>query len=178
MTFQQKDITRFWSKVNVTSDPDECWVWTAKATFPRGYGQFKVNGTPIRAHRISFTLSKGAISNGLCVLHSCDNPPCCNPKHLRLGTAKDNGEDMVSRGRSLTGSNSTAIKNPEKRPRGELHGQSKLTDLDVFAIRKLGDAQVNGQIIASKFGVTYRTIRNILSGRKWKHLLPGGRTAT
>lgn len=64
-----------------------------------GYGMMRYNAKNQGAHRVAWTLTYGEIPDGLLVLHSCDNPPCCNPKHLRLGTMKDNMEDKIARGR-------------------------------------------------------------------------------
>ena len=87
---------RFWTKV-VKSD--DCWLWTAGHT-PDGYGMVKVYGRHHGAHRVSWTLTNGPIPDGLAVLHRCDNPPCCRPDHLFLGTLGDNNRDRASKGRS------------------------------------------------------------------------------
>ncbi len=90
---------RFWSHVDRGSE-DECWCWTG-ATMGKGYGVLKRPGERlnISAHRAAFELTRGTISDGLHVLHHCDNPPCCNPKHLFLGTNGDNVADMIAKGR-------------------------------------------------------------------------------
>jgi hypothetical protein len=82
--------------------PDECWEWTG-ARFPYGYGH--IAGSPklgeprnLYAHRVAYELGFGPIPKGLFVCHSCDNPPCCNPKHLWLGTALDNARDRDAKG--------------------------------------------------------------------------------
>ena len=104
ITFQPaRDLSRaerFWSKVNRVEDPDECWEWIPKARHKFGYGIFmdRPYGTK-KAHRVAWELTNGEIPNGLMVLHTCDNPPCCNPNHLFLGTAQDNSLDMMSKGR-------------------------------------------------------------------------------
>ena len=76
-----------------------CWEWTGGKT-RAGYGVFwymKQKGNSILAHRLSYTVFKGDIPKGMQVLHSCDNPSCVNPKHLRVGTHSDNMEDKVAR---------------------------------------------------------------------------------
>lgn len=89
-------MKRFWDKVDVGLD-DECWNWTA---FKRaGYGRFRFNGKSLLAHRMAWLLMNGEIPDGMVVMHSCDNPSCCNLKHLSLGTQKENVEDMAMKKR-------------------------------------------------------------------------------
>lgn len=75
-----------------------CWVWKGRRHW-KGYGLAIYKGKQWRAHRLAYTIAKGAIPEGMMILHSCDNPPCCNPEHLRVGTAKENRADAISRGR-------------------------------------------------------------------------------
>jgi len=80
---------------------DECWVWIGRTT-DDGYGTLCWKGNDhVRAHRLAWELANGPILEGLWVLHHCDNPPCCNPRHLFLGTAKDNRQDDMRKGRIL-----------------------------------------------------------------------------
>jgi len=88
---------RFWEKV-AAGDPDECWEWQG-SRHPFGYGTINVQRRPVTAHRIAYQFAHGDVPAGLYVLHHCDNPPCVNPAHLFLGTAKDNTEDMMAKGR-------------------------------------------------------------------------------
>jgi hypothetical protein len=86
-------MERFWNKVNKNNG---CWEWTA-ATNQKGYGVFsttKKDG-PILAHRYSFYLTHGYYAKF--VLHSCDNPSCVNPDHLRDGTHAENMQEMWDR---------------------------------------------------------------------------------
>lgn len=92
---------RFWEKVD-QGEADECWPWTA-STDRYGYGQFHVDGRSLRAHRVSYELANGAIPEGRLVMHTCDNPPCVNPAHLVLGTAAENMQDKVRKGRQSNG---------------------------------------------------------------------------
>lgn len=92
----------FWTHVDVR-DSDECWPWL-RACYDSGYGSLRSvhfinpDGTYMRrAHRVAYFLSKGPIPDNLIVLHSCDNPLCCNPAHLSLGTNADNSRQSVDR---------------------------------------------------------------------------------
>lgn len=93
---------RFWAKVAVAG-PDECWEWTASKT-QHGYGQIMVTASPrkiTRAHRAAWVLTCGPVPDGMVVCHRCDNPGCCNPAHLFVGTQLDNIADMVAKGRNV-----------------------------------------------------------------------------
>jgi hypothetical protein len=95
------EISEFWAHVDIRG-LDECWPWRGQAV---GYGHhyFRSEKRSIAAHRAAYEITKGVIKKGYLVIHSCDNPPCCNPQHLRQGTAKDNSMDCVERGRSTRG---------------------------------------------------------------------------
>lgn len=87
----------FWKRVAITADENKCWLWQG-AYYARGYGQLRYGGKLQYAHRISYYFSTGKFPTQ-CVLHSCDNPPCVNPNHLREGTHRENMDDAVKRGR-------------------------------------------------------------------------------
>jgi len=117
---------RFWGKVAVTSNPDECWLWLGgprKDLAPYGFAHAKVKGrgSTFGAHRAAYILGNGPIVDGLYVLHRCDEPRCVNPSHLFLGTTDDNMADMVSKGRQMRGDQHYARTNPEKLARGDRH---------------------------------------------------------
>lgn len=86
---------RFWSKVEKTPT---CWLWIG-ATFSNKYGHFVIDGKHCLAHRVAYELTYGPIEEGLVLMHLCDNPPCINPEHLTPGTASDNMQDAMRKGR-------------------------------------------------------------------------------
>jgi hypothetical protein len=128
-------------------------MWTAY-TDRDGYGRFSLKGKKKRAHRVAARLD-GRDPTGQVVRHTCDNPGCVNPDHLKIGTPKDNAGDMVRRGRS---------------PRGARNGQSKLTRREVRRIRA---SRSPSGFLAGLFGVAASTIRTIRTGASWSHLLTG-----
>ncbi len=131
-----------------------------------GYGQMRHKGER-GTHRICYFLSKGKIPDGFCVMHSCDNPSCINPKHLSSGTARDNHNDMYLKNRCAFqkgGVNFVDI-------RGEKHGLSKL---DNDTVRKIRISREKGGFssreIAKFLGVGRQTINDIVSRRTWTHI--------
>jgi hypothetical protein len=91
-------VKRFWDKVKIAG-PDECWEWQAHIG-GNSYGKLTFNRTTYSAHRFCFMLEHHEIPDGMFVMHTCDNRICVNPKHLKLGTHKDNMRDMATKGRS------------------------------------------------------------------------------
>jgi len=145
---------RFWDGVDQSpgqGPSGDCWEWT-KGRVEQGYGRLSVGLGEVRAHRLSFEIAFGPIPEGLMVCHHCDNPPCCNPSHLFVGTNTDNMADMATKGRSLQGTR---------------HHKAKLTDDDVRAIRADCRMQIE---IAPAYGVTQGLIGMIKRGEVWKHL--------
>ena len=116
----EKAVARFWAKVDVR-EPDECWLWTA-ARLAYGYGRFSVgSGLHRLATHAALEYDGKPRPDGMHALHSCDNPPCVNPAHLRWGTNAENRAESISKGRSATGERNGSRKHPDKRPRGENH---------------------------------------------------------
>lgn len=88
---------RFWEKVDSSGGPDACWPFIG-ARSPLGYGRFNVSNRSVAASRVALMLTSGDPGE-LGALHSCDNPPCVNPSHLRPGTQRENVRDAQLRGR-------------------------------------------------------------------------------
>ena len=94
-TFAEK----FWARVRIGKE-DECWLWDGPVRSEKSqYGQVAFKKKRASAHRVAFELTYGDISEGMYILHSCDTPPCCNPRHLREGTHLENMSDMIARNR-------------------------------------------------------------------------------
>jgi len=139
---------RFWSKVQIVGS-NKCWEWKAHKT-PSGYGTFWMNNTNYRAHRVAWMISNGDIPNGLVICHKCDNPSCCNPNHLFMGTVQDNANDELSKGRY---------------PRGENHYACKMSDATVKLIKKhFQTGDLNGVEIAKKYNINHSTAYRIKNG--------------
>ncbi len=98
MKLNETFADRFWSKVEVG---EGCWVWTG-SRLRLGYGRIYsgVSNVVVQAHRASYEIHHGPIPDGMFVMHTCDNPPCVNPTHLRLGTPLENHGDMRAKGRA------------------------------------------------------------------------------
>lgn len=91
-------VDDFWSNIQIGL-ARQCWPWVGRYTSSAGYGIIRYGDGDRFAHRESFRRCRGLIVDGLWVLHRCDNPPCCNPAHLFLGTCRDNVRDSMSKGR-------------------------------------------------------------------------------
>lgn len=132
-----------------------CWLFTGCVN-NKGYGQIRHNGKTMLVHRVAYELITGEEPNGV-LLHTCDTPLCCNPKHLTVGTQLDNLQDMRNKGRGV---------NPPHVP-GEKCGMSKLTDTKVKEIRS---SSLTQRQLATIYGVSQPTIGKILRRETWRHV--------
>lgn len=160
-----KRRVQFEALIDKSGGPDACWPWLGWKN-KDGYGEISLRCFNARAHRVAYRIWNGEVPEGLRVCHRCDNPPCCNPKHLFLGTDADNVADRHAKGRSARGDahgskthservqrgiNHHAHLHPEKlcqgddhwtrkRPgdvlKGEKANGAKLTAADVLEIRR------------------------------------------
>lgn len=148
-----RDIARFEAKfVKV----DGCWNWTASRR--HGYGQFSLGGvlgTMEQAHRVAYTLYIGVIPDGMCILHSCDNPSCVNPQHLWVGSRADNNMDRDQKDRC-------------KPATGERCATAKLTAANVLTILRLAQQPRTSQrSLGRRFGVNQSGISRIINRKRW-----------
>lgn len=149
---------RFWSKVDRSGD---CWLWTGSRT-SGGYGRFRVGSRSdgsrglVPAGRVAWGLVNGPVPAGMLVLHRGDNPPCVRPDHLFVGTALDNSDDMIAKGRA---------RHPSMA--GERCGHAKLTPESVAAIRARHAAGEQQRRLADEYGISRATVCLVVNGRRW-----------
>lgn len=141
------EAAKFWTRIAGGQDV-ECWEWQGRKN-QKGYGRFGRD----MAHRVAYELTKGPIPEGLIIRHRCDNPACCNPKHLLVGTHSDNSQDALERGRFAI---------------GHRHGHAKLNEDAIRYIRR-NPEKLTGAQLAEKFSVSPSTISYARSGRTWSH---------
>lgn len=133
-----------------------CWIWT-KGKNLDGYGRIRVNNVKTGAHRLSYEIHKGTIPKGVCVLHSCDTPACCNPLHLTLGSHFDNIQDMMKKGRKGD-------------KRGSQNGKAKINESSVLEIIERSRHGENRSKLSIAYGLSKCQISAIVTGRAWKHI--------
>jgi len=150
---------RFAAKIDIGS-VDQCWPWMGYRD-RWGYGKLKRGGKVIYAHRRAWAMCKGPIPGNQCVCHSCDNPACCNPAHLGLGTNDENMADRRVKGRATT---SYQV--------GQANNNAKLTVADVRTIR--ADPRI-ARVVAAEYGVHRTTISLIRQGKTWSDVAGQGR---
>lgn len=149
-------VARFWEKVAI-GGPNECWPWQASLT-TSSYGRFKI-ASLISSHsnRVALVIATGVDMPDMQALHSCDNPPCCNPAHLRWGTHDDNMQDKVKRGRCRTGNQA-----------GSANGRAKITEGDIAdIIRMFRDGYSNTDIARIK-PISHAMVSKIRVGQMWR----------
>lgn len=161
MTKRRTIAERFWEKVDVRSD-DECWDWQGYIA-PMGYGMLNSgnkDSVPLYAHRVAYELEHGPIPKGLFVCHHCDRRQCCNHHHLFVGSATDNAQDALRKGRfDFTHA-----------PKGEDNHKSKFTNSQIREIRRAYAKGETATHIASRYHVVRGTINFIVWRQTWKHV--------
>lgn len=146
---------RFQKYVSAAPNENGCILWTG-CVHHNGYGVIgRQDGEMVHAHRIAYERAFGEIPEGMWVLHKCDIRACVNPAHLFLGTHDDNMRDMAGKHRSLE---------------GEKHHKAKLTEVDVREIWLRSGNGESRSVVAARFGVTKRTVTNIVRRNNWRHI--------
>jgi len=144
-------------------------LWTA-STGQGGYGKFGLSrGETVVASRYSYELAFGKPPDDMLVCHSCDNRLCVRPDHLFLGTHRDNTQDAIRKGRFCTGDRHPTRTRPETVRRGERCPTAILTEEQARAI--LADHR-DFDVVAGEYGVSPAAVRDIRTGRRWKHIRP------
>lgn len=122
-----------------------------------GYGKIRINKKTYLAHRISYLIYNGEIPDGMCVLHSCDNPSCVFPEHLHLGTHADNMRERADRNRN-------------KYQNGEKNSSAKLNKKQVIEIRKKAELGISRASLAQEYGINVGHVRRIVKRISWNHI--------
>ena len=154
------DRARFCARVDERG-PDECWPWTG-AIQSQGYGSVRgvIGGRrrSVLAHRVAFAFASGReFPSTVHVCHRCDNPQCCNPRHLFPGDPAINAADKMAKGRA-------------RGARGEAHRDARLTVADVVAIREAVRRGEMQSTLAVRYQVSRATIWQIVHRRHWAHV--------
>lgn len=160
---RKNDAAELWKKVDVRGE-DECWPWKGW-TGDGGYGRTEINDVAYYAHRVIFDLvNPGVIElkapkvgskDGGFLLHRCDNPICCNPKHLFVGTHDDNMKDKVAKGR--------AVKYP-----GASGPRCKLTMDQARQARELRKQGRTVRELMKMFGISEASMKALLANRSYR----------
>jgi hypothetical protein len=149
-----KKQVEFWSLVDVKTE-NECWPWLGHVN-QWGYGRYRYNDFTWMAHRLSYEINTGENTKGFIAMHTCDNPRCCNPKHLVLGTHADNQHDKYHK---------------DRQARGENNGSSLLTNEQVLEARsRYKPKVVTYKMLAEDYGVCQDTMQKAIRRIYWKHL--------
>ena len=158
----RKTTLQLFEEKFIKTEDNSCWNWSA-CIMDGGYGLFAIKRKPKKAHRVSYEIYVGKITDNLHVLHTCDNRKCVNPNHLFLGTNLDNVQDKMKKGRIVPSF-------------GGKNGSSKLDEKKIIEIRskyiplknKSGPGSLS--FLAKEYGVYASTIWGIVKRRTWTHV--------
>ena len=153
--YRTKDVSETLRTRSIV-DERGCWIWQG-ARNPKGYGILRTTTLGggkrnVMTHRASFMVHRGPIPDGMLVLHECDNPSCVNPDHLRVGTANDNTQDMIAKGRA------------------KLVTRAKVSPEQVREIRTMRERGMMTKDIGERFGVSGSTVTNICNRDTWRSI--------
>ena len=169
--FPMSDGDWFWKQLTVTANG--CREWPRHRN---KYGYGVVKRAAFRdwpAHRVAWVLANGSIPDGMRILHRCDNPPCCEPAHLFVGTTGDNNRDAVGKGRQRHGEGHWARRDPARWETVRQLGTRQTTKLDPAKVRAIRAARADGQpikLIAEQYGISVSQAANVIHRRRWAHV--------
>lgn len=149
---------KFWLNVD-KGGVDQCWNWKA-SKLKSGYGHCWDGEKSDYSHRLAYIYAVGSIPEGMNIIHSCSNPSCCNPAHLKLGTPADRAHHRDAMGR-----------NGSYKCRGENHLNARVTNIQVQQIRKLYAVEdVTQAKLSRQLGISYSIIWSVIHRRSWNWL--------
>src|SRR6185312_6610167 len=147
-------LSRFWRSIEIRSE-NECWPWRGDLD-DDGYGVFFYAGRTWGAHELALSFTSGEKRHPeLDTCHRCDNPPCCNPSHLRFDTRQSNVDDMRAHDRNIYGSRSRF---------------TKLTESQVLLMRERRALGARQKDLARDFNVSVAAVSAIVRGQNWQHV--------
>lgn len=153
----------FMDSVNVIDSG--CWIWSGPTCANGRYGRVLGKSKTMMAHRVSYEMFNGEIPSGMFVCHTCDNGLCVNPSHLFAGSAKDNYDDMVAKGRE-----SSSHMEMARRP-GEGNARAKLSNYDVIEMRRMYENGASYEQIRVAFCLKSRGhVGAIITRKQWSHI--------
>lgn len=167
-------LNRLWANIVKIDDATSCWLWQGVPDHD-GYGQIKDHGKKLRPHRIALEIQLGRpLQMGMGSLHKCDVPLCCRndgaQSHLFEGTTRDNIDDMVAKGRGLSGNRNPVRLNPSI-VQGERNGNARLGPAQVREMRELAAAGVTRTILARRYGISISLASQIVLRKAWRSVL-------
>lgn len=161
--------SKFWKKIIKGDHENDCWKWSA-SKFKVGYGQithgkFQYEHKNLKAHRVSYEIHFGAIPSDKIVCHTCDNRECTNPKHLFLGSWKDNAQDMIKKGRRY---NTSGTNNGQAKITMEIAEKIRLAYAKNESNNPYVRKKFSQQKLAKKYGISQSVVHSIIKNEYWK----------
>lgn len=156
MEISDKAKRLFLEKVDKKEDPNACWDWIGYLDYSKSpkspYGKCRVDGSTKFSHRVAYVIANGPIPRGKVVRHLCHNSKCCNPRHLAIGSHRENSQDKIKAGRQA---------------KGMTNGRKKLTESQVILMRYCEEPH---SYFGKLFGVDNKSIYLARTGKTWAYL--------